>query len=390
MARPLTADQTLAAMRKFNVPVQLWPGWNGRGRPGSFSNVNGVIIHHTASTDPGTNNYLKFLFENGRSDLPAPLCHSAGKADGTIVLGATGRANHAGKGSSLTLNKVINENGGGGEFRPGPDDIDGNARYYGIEICYRGVDGHRPTAAQVESAARWAAALCWAHGWSAMAVIGHREHTRTKIDPGYIEMGQFRNRVQELLNAGGVADKPKYDTRFRDVPKTHTFYKEIEWLAVKGITSGYKDADGFWSYRPGSPVTREQLATFLYRYTNQRGFKDVSKSHPRFAEITWMAGGTKLSTGFDDGTFRPDAVLTRDTLAAFLYRLAGSPKFDLPNEPTFTDVDSKTTFHKEIEWMVSKGITTGYVERDGSKTFRPTAPVLREQFAAFLYRYDKA
>lgn len=205
MSKPMTAAQWRAQMTKWNVPVEYWPGYDGRGRPartGQFEDVNGLIVHHTADTNPGDDPYLKFLFEGGRSDLPAPLCHAAGKKDGTIVLGATGRANHAGKGSSTILATVINENYGTGELRPGRSNTDGNARFYGIELCYRGVDGHKPASVQYASAVRFAAAICDGHRWTAKSVIGHREWTTAKIDPGYINMADFRRDVQALLDAG--------------------------------------------------------------------------------------------------------------------------------------------------------------------------------------------
>ncbi|WP_259558085.1 S-layer homology domain-containing protein [Brachybacterium sillae] len=70
-------------------------------------------------------------------------------------------------------------------------------------------------------------------------------------------------------------------------------------------------------------------------------------------------------------------------MAAFLYRLAGSPSYRLPSTSRFRDVPLRSQFAKEIHWLASTGITTGWP--DG--TFRPVTPVTREAMAAFLYRF---
>ncbi len=53
---------------------------------------------------------------------------------------------------------------------------------------------------------------------------------------------------------------------------------------------------------------------------------------------------------------------------------------------TFTDVPQSYIWSEQVAWLAGAGITTGYVESDGTRTFRPTGPILREQMAAFLYR----
>jgi hypothetical protein len=194
-------------MRKWKVPYREYAGWKTRGRPastGPFSDVHGIVIHHTGSDKGQSDDYLHFLFVEGRpaDGLPGPLCHVSTDMDGDLWLGATGRANHAGKGSSTTLAHVMAEgyNGYGSELKPGADNVDGNAVYYGNEVRY---DGGQPmTAKQYATAVRWAAAVCDFHGWSALSIIGHREWTRRKPDPGNCPMNKFRSDVAALLKAG--------------------------------------------------------------------------------------------------------------------------------------------------------------------------------------------
>ena len=175
---------------------------------------------------------------------------------------------------------------------------------------------------------------------------------------------------------------------FKDVPKDYVFYSEISWLANKGITKGWPDG----TFRPTQGVQRDQMAAFLYRmagspqYTapTKSPFKDVPTSHVFYKEIAWMSE-QGITKGWPDGTFRPYQQINRDQMAAFFYRMAGSPAYTAPKKSPFKDVPTSHVFYKEIAWMNAQGITKGW--SDG--TFRPYQPVKRDQMAAFLYRYDQ-
>jgi hypothetical protein len=203
MAAPMTAAQMRAALTKWKVPYKEYAGWTTRKRPGAFAPI-GVVIHHTGS-DGGQNStsYDKFLFVDGRKEegIPGPLCQAACEMDGDLLLGAVGRANHAGRGASNTR-EIVGRDAAPrtSEVKPGADALDGNALYYGLEVKY---DGGQPmTAKQYQSALRWAAAICDHFGWGAGSVIGHREHTRRKNDPGNCAMDKFRRDVDALLKTG--------------------------------------------------------------------------------------------------------------------------------------------------------------------------------------------
>jgi len=119
-------------------------------------------------------------------------------------------------------------------------------------------------------------------------------------------------------------------------------------------------------------------------------FSDVSPSTQFYTEISWLAQNG-ISTGWvlPDGTreFRPVTPVARDAMAAFLYRLAGSPDFQEPATSPFTDVDTSNQFFKEIAWLAETGISTGWVQADGTAQFRPLDPIARDAMAAFLYRF---
>ena len=92
-----------------------------------------------------------------------------------------------------------------------------------------------------------------------------------------------------------------------------------------------------------------------------------------------------ITTGYGDGTFRPAASVNRDAMAAFFYRNAGSPQFAAPARAPFADVPADSQFYKEIAWMSSAKLSTGWA--DGN--YRPYDEVSREATAAFFYRADQ-
>jgi hypothetical protein len=131
------------------------------------------------------------------------------------------------------------------------------------------------------------------------------------------------------------------------------------------------------------------MAAFLYRLAgspavpaNAPTFTDVAPSNQFYNEIRWLAS-RGISTGYPDGTYRPLQPVNRDAMAAFLYRYNGSPAVP-GTAPTFPDVTSGNQFYNEIRWLGATGITTGYP--DG--TFRPVQPINRDAMAAFVYRYN--
>lgn len=112
-------------------------------------------------------------------------------------------------------------------------------------------------------------------------------------------------------------------------------------------------------------------------------FTDVGPGDPFFYEIEEMAFND-IMAGYPDGTFRPRNAVTREAMAAFLYRYFAGPAIPTcgMGPRVFSDVPASHPFCAAIEWLFSQGIATGWP--DG--TFRPGEPVSREATAAFLYR----
>jgi Tol biopolymer transport system component len=222
-------------------------------------------------------------------------------------------------------------------------------------------------------------------------------------DGRYGFMSGLRIRLDTLAIAGAVGDGAVDDTghvttasssaglsvwtcpSFVDVSFAHPFSDDVEWLSTEQISTGNLDG----SYRPATSVSRAAMAAFLYRLAGSptfdppgvASFSDVSTSHPFFAEVEWLVE-QGITEGFSDDTYRPSSAVTRQAMSAFIYRTVGSPVYVPPPTASFADVSTAHPFFAEIEWMNSEAITTGYPD----DTFRPAADVTRQAMAAFLHR----
>jgi peptidoglycan/xylan/chitin deacetylase (PgdA/CDA1 family) len=183
----------------------------------------------------------------------------------------------------------------------------------------------------------------------------------------------------ELYDMAGVKT-------FSDVTTLNNlFYNEVSWLSNNLITQGYPDG----TFRPVTSISREAMAAFLYRLAGSPAvpatapsFKDVPSTSQFYKEIRWLAS-KGISTGYPDGTYRPGEAVNRDAMAAFLYRYNGKPAVPA-TAPTFPDVAPANQFYNEIRWLAATKITTGYPDN----TFRPVQPINRDAMAAFIYRYN--
>ncbi|MHA7276505.1 S-layer homology domain-containing protein [Arthrobacter sp. Hz1] len=190
-------------------------------------------------------------------------------------------------------------------------------------------------------------------------------------------------------------DAGTIDTRgpFNDIAASG-FRGEIEWLYSNGLTTGWKDG----TYRPAATMNRDAMAAFIYRHAGSPAFnaparspfRDVSTNNMYYKEIAWMSA-MGLSTGWGDGTYRPLQPISRDAMAAFMFRytadacnLGGAAGFAAPSTAPFRDVPRGTEFYREIAWMKQSGVSTGW----NDNTFRPLDNITREAMAAFVYRVD--
>jgi hypothetical protein len=175
---------------------------------------------------------------------------------------------------------------------------------------------------------------------------------------------------------------------FRDVPASHLFFGDVEWLAATGITRGCNPPvnDRFC---PDDPVTRGQMAAFLHRALGDVlvpgavvDFVDDDDSVFE-ADIEWL-GAVGVTRGCNppvNDRFCPNDVVTREQMAAFLVRA-----LDLPANTGIDFVDDDgSIFEDDIERLATAGVTRG-CNPPVNDRFCPIDAVTRAQMAAFLHR----
>lgn len=183
-------------LTRYGVPWRVLSGAQTRGNGQVWGDINGAIMHHTA-TAVGNAPSVLWL---GRSDLSGPLCNTAGEADGTVAFVAYYPANHAGA-------------SGGRSMGPLPTTTLFNKRVWGHEIVYPGVSPM--TDAQYRSAIILGRVMAEILGVSVECIRAHGETSITgKWDPGYangktINMSAFRS---DAANAT-VEEEPDLDAK---------------------------------------------------------------------------------------------------------------------------------------------------------------------------------
>ena len=154
----------------------------------------------------------------------------------------------------------------------------------------------------------------------------------------------------------------------------------ISWAAAAGIVQGVDDT----TFAPERPVTRAQMATFLFNTfdipaaTETDPFPDVPPDNVHAAAIAAVAE-VGLASGYEDGTYRPGDPVTRAQMASFLARA-----LDLRTTATgtFEDVQPGNHHAVAIEALAQTGVTRGC----DSTRYCPQDPVLRGQLASFVQR----
>ncbi|WP_235342262.1 S-layer homology domain-containing protein [Bifidobacterium boum] len=148
------------------------------------------------------------------------------------------------------------------------------------------------------------------------------------------DMAAFLRREAKRLGVKDAASWKPSDAdwkQFRDVSSSTPHAEDVLWLAHANVSTGWPEPDGSRTFRGMDPVRRQDMAAFLYRLAVKAGrgggvrpgsFRDVSDATPHASEVRWL-GGSGVSTGYADGTFRGMLPVYRQDMAAFLHRFDG-------------------------------------------------------------------
>lgn len=150
--------------------------------------------------------------------------------------------------------------------------------------------------------------------------------------------------------------------------------------AEKPGTDNKKSEDDKKSEDEDKPEDEEKPADGAQEEVKSGSFRDVTSAHWAFASVE-RAAEMGLVTGYSDGTFRPDAAVTRAQFVLMLWRMCGKPA--AAKAASFADA-SADWYQDALSWAVEKG----YVNGLSDTRFGPDAPITRQQAMAILFRLN--
>lgn len=175
---------------------------------------------------------------------------------------------------------------------------------------------------------------------------------------------------------------------FADVPSGSWYYDDIAYVYDAGLMTGLTAT----AFGPNLSTTRGMIVTILWRMENEPAakhgcpFADVRRGSYYEQAIAW-ASENGIVTGFDASTFAPDRAITREQLAAILFRFAAYRGMDAvtlrENLSSFQDQAAISAYAvSALNWAVGEGLMQG----TGDK-LEPTGNATRAQVAAMLRRF---
>ena len=179
------------------------------------------------------------------------------------------------------------------------------------------------------------------------------------------------------------------ETKFNDVSANDWFASAVDYVTGKGMMNGTADN----TFSPKANTTRGMVVTVLYRLENQpstsaASFTDVASGAYYVNAVAW-ANANGIVSGYGSGKFGPNDKVTREQLAAILYRYAQYKKYDVSvgedtNILSYDDAQSISTYAiPAIQWACGAGVVTG---KSGSK-LDPKGNATRAEVAAMLMRF---
>lgn len=206
--------------------------------------------------------------------------------------------------------------------------------------------------------------------------------TSSKADESVPDDGRARSTTITLTSTTMSKHFP-----FKDVNKNDWYYDAVQYVYDNHMMSG---ADST-SFAPNNTTTRGMLVTILHRLegtpsASGTGFKDVADGQ-WFADAVVWASANGIVSGYDQGMFKPDAAVTREQLAAILYRYSQYKGYNCSisgNISGFKDVAQVSSYAMDsMRWAMGNGLISGV----GNNELSPKGNATRAQVAAILMRY---
>ena len=224
-------------------------------------------------------------------------------------------------------------------------------------------------------------------GWSGTDLTGEDNLTVTIPagsigDRRYTAHWEFDPTIIAALN-------PTPNVDFLDVSRVDWFYYDVRYVCENGLMNGTSRN----RFSPYGTATRGMLVTILYRMENEprcfgsAAFSDVKPGAYYEKAVVW-ASQNNIVSGYTDGTFRPDAPVTREQLASILYRYTLYRGQDVSAGETtsltgYGDAQAVSSYAlPAMRWACGTGILQG-----ANGKLNPSGLATRAQLAAMLHRY---
>lgn len=176
---------------------------------------------------------------------------------------------------------------------------------------------------------------------------------------------------------------------FTDVDTAKWYHLSVDYVLTHKMMNGVSSR----AFAPNANLTRGMLVQILYNLEGKpkgtaANFSDV-QADAWYAEAVGWAASNKVVTGYADGTFRPNAAVTREQAAAILYRYAQSQGIDVSvgentNILSYVDVQQASEYAiPALQWAVGAGVLNG---KNGGR-LAPTGTATRAEIAAIMQRW---
>ena len=183
---------------------------------------------------------------------------------------------------------------------------------------------------------------------------------------------------------------PTPEATFADVSETAWYKNSVDYAVEHGLMNG----TGANTFEPESTMTRAMLVTVLWRYANApkpgaNPFTDVPNGKWYTDAVAWAAENGVVN-GVGDGKFEPDGSVTREQMAAILYRYAQKAGIDTSKHTelsAFPDANRVSAYARvPMQWIVAEGVIGGSRE-NGQDWLNPQGNATRAEVATILMRF---
>ena len=224
-------------------------------------------------------------------------------------------------------------------------------------------------------------------------LTGHAREDYAKViedAKAAIEAAKTPEEVDEILAAAREALKTAGcpSTNFTDVEENGWYHTGVDFMVKNGFMNGVADD----AFDVDGNLTRAQLVTILYRIAGEpestatNPFADVADGQWYTNAVIWAAENG-IVKGVNTTTFAPNDQITREQIATILFRYAKAEKVE-GKLAGFPDAEKVSDYAADaMAWAVEQGLINGISESDGKTYLAPQETATRAQIAVILMRY---